>query len=156
MYKNPPTEAPQVSTVVQVTKYAPSVTVNIFTGKLQGILGLTNAQVRILADDGYDSQELVLYWKITEEWCQLKSKITESHSGIYFVDMNIRCLQALDLWVTDLTLRGKIIDLNNFKTDILADAIEDSRIDFEDTRNGKKDLSKPKEFSHKIGLNGKI
>ena len=50
--------------------------------------------------------------------------------------------------MTDLTLRGNIINLNNFKTDILADAIEESRIDFEDTRDGKGDLSKPKEFSH--------
>ena len=50
--------------------------------------------------------------------------------------------------MTDLTLRGKIIDLNNFKTDIIADAIEESRIDFEDTKDGKGGLSKPKEFSH--------
>ena len=47
-------------------------------------------------------------------------------------------------WVTDLTLRGNIIDLNNFKTDIIADAIEESWIDFEDTREGKWELSKPK------------
>ena len=40
--------------------------------------------------------------------------------------------------------QGKIIDLNNFETDILADAIEDSQIYFEDTRYGKGDLSKPK------------
>ena len=32
---------------------------------------------------------------------------------------------------------GKIIDLNNCKTDILADAIEESRIYFEDTRDVK-------------------
>ena len=49
--------------------------------------------------------------------------------------------------MTDLTLRGKIIDLNNFKTDILADAIEESWLDFEDTRDGKGELRKPKEFS---------
>ena len=42
----------------------------------------------------------------------------------------IKCLQALDWWVTDLTLRGKIVDLNNFKTNILAGAIEESRLDF--------------------------
>ena len=54
MGKNLPTEAPQVSMVVQVT-------INIFTGKLQGILGFTSTQVQVLADDGYDSQESVLY-----------------------------------------------------------------------------------------------
>ena len=45
-------------------------------------------------------------------------------------------------------LRDKIIDLNNFKTDIIANVIEEYQIDFEDTRYGKGDLSKPKEFSH--------
>ena len=39
--ENTPTEAPQVSTVVQVAMSAPSVTANIFTGTLQGILGFT-------------------------------------------------------------------------------------------------------------------
>ena len=47
-----------------------------------------------------------------------------------------------------MTLRGKIIYLKNFRTDILADAIEDSRIDFEYTRDGKGELRKTKEFSH--------
>ena len=49
--------------------------------------------------------------------------------------------------MTDLTLWGNI-NLNNFKTDILADSIEESQIDFEDTRDGKGGLIKPKEFSH--------
>ena len=46
-----------------------------------------------------------------------------------------------------MTLRGKIIDLNKFETDIIADAIEESRIHFEETRYGKGDLRKPKELS---------
>ena len=61
VYKNPPTEAPQVSTVVQVTMAAPSVQANIFTGTLQVILGFTNTQVWVLVDNGYDRQESVLY-----------------------------------------------------------------------------------------------
>ena len=44
--------------------------------------------------------------------------------------------------------QGKIIDLNNFKTDILADAIEDSRLYFEDTRDRKGEMIIPKELSH--------
>ena len=52
--ENPPTEAPQVSTVVQ----AP---VNIFTGTLQGILGFTSTQVRVLVGNGYDIQESGIY-----------------------------------------------------------------------------------------------
>ena len=47
-----------------------------------------------------------------------------------------------------MTLRGKIIDLNNFKTDIIADAIEDPRLDFEEKRYGKGEMSKPKYLSH--------
>ena len=64
MGENPPIEAPQVSTVVQVP-------VNIFTGTLQGILGFTSTQVWFLVDDGYDIQESVLYCKFTgiKEWC---------------------------------------------------------------------------------------
>ena len=68
--------------------------------------------------------------------------------GVSYGDRKIKCLQALAWWVTDLTLQGKIIDLNKFKTDILADAIEESRLDFEDTRDGKGELIKNKEFSH--------
>ena len=47
-----------------------------------------------------------------------------------------------------MTLGRKIINLNHFKTDILAGSIEESLIDFEDTIYGRGDLSKPKEFSH--------
>ena len=146
----PPTEAPQVSMVVQVTTAAPSVLVNIFTGTLQGILGFTITQVWFLMDDGYDSQESVLYGKFTDiqEWCQLKSNIPASRGGVSDGYRKIKFLQALAWWVTDLTLRGKIIDLNNFKTDILSDGIEESWIDFEDTRDGKGGLSKPKGSSH--------
>ena len=50
--------------------------------------------------------------------------------------------------MTYLTLGSKITNLNIFKTHIIADAIEESRLDFEDTRDGKGDLSKLKEFSH--------
>ena len=50
--------------------------------------------------------------------------------------------------MADLTLRGKIIDLNNFKTDILSYDIEGSRVDFEDTIDGNVELIKPKYFPH--------
>ena len=60
-------------------------TFNIFTGKLQGILGFTITQVRVLVENGYVSQASVLYWKFTniKEWCQLKSKIPDSRGGVY-------------------------------------------------------------------------
>ena len=78
---NPPTEAPQVSTVVQVP-------VNIFTRTLQGIIGFTSTQVRVLVDYGYDIQESVLYWKFSyiKEWCQIKDKTHESPGGVSYGD----------------------------------------------------------------------
>ena len=47
-----------------------------------------------------------------------------------------------------MTLRGKIIDLNHFKTDILSGDIEESRINFEDRIYGKGDRSNPKALLH--------
>ena len=70
--------------------------------------------------------------------------------GLSYGDRKIECLQALSWWVTDLTLRSKIINLNNFRTDILDDTIEESRLDFEDTRDGKVELINPKDLSHEI------
>ena len=66
MGEDPPTKAPQASTVVEVATSAPSVTANIFTETLQGILGFTSTQVWVLVDNGYDSQESVLYCKFTD------------------------------------------------------------------------------------------
>ena len=95
--KNTPKEAPQVSTVLQVATSAPSVPVNIFTGKLQSILGLTITQVQVFVDNGYDRQESVLYWKFTDikEWCQLKANIPVSHGGVFNGDRKIKCPKAL-------------------------------------------------------------
>ena len=105
---------------------APSVPANIFTGTPQVILCFTNIQVRVLVDDGYDIQEVVICCKFTyiKEWFQLKSKITLSRGGVSYIDRNIKCLQALAWWVKDLKIRGKLIYLKHFKTDIRADAIE--------------------------------
>ena len=47
-----------------------------------------------------------------------------------------------------MTLRDKIIDINNFTIDILSGTIEESQLYFEYTRDGKGDLRKPKYFSH--------
>ena len=89
MYKNTITEVPQVSTVVQVTTAVPSVSVNIFIGKLQDIFGFTNTHVWGLVDYGYDNQESVLYYKFIyiEEWCQLKSIFPVKCVGVYLMDI---------------------------------------------------------------------
>ena len=102
--ENMPTEAPQVSTVVQVA-------VNIFTGTLQGILGFASTQVWVLVDDGYEIQESVIYWKFTDikYWCQLKAKIPASRGRVSYGDRKIKCLQSLAWWVADLTLWVKLL-----------------------------------------------
>ena len=144
--KKPPIEVPQVSTIVKVATDAPSVPVNIFTGTRQGIIGFTNTQVLVLVEDRYDSQESVLYWKLTDikYWFQLKAKISASRGEVSHVDRRIKFLQEMAWWVTNLTPQSKIIDLNSFKNDILDDAIEDTWLDFEYTRYGKGVLSNPK------------
>ena len=70
-----------------------------------------------------------------------------SRGGVSYGDSKIKFLRDLAWWMTYLTLWGKIIDLNNFKTDVLADDIEESRLNFEDTRDGKGGLINPKDFS---------
>ena len=92
MYENTPTEVPKVSMVVQVATATTSVPANIFTGTLEVILGFTNIQVWVLVNEGYASQESVLYWKFIDikYWCQLKSKIYAILSGISYGDKKIK------------------------------------------------------------------
>ena len=47
-----------------------------------------------------------------------------------------------------MKLWGKSVDLNNFKSDIMFEAIEDSRVNSEDNRDYKDGISKPTDFSH--------
>ena len=56
----------------------------------------------------------------------------------------MKCIHALAQWVAYLTLQGKMY----FKSDIMSGAIEESRLYFEDTRDGKQGLSNPEQFSH--------
>ena len=46
------------------------------------------------------------------------------------------CLQALAWWATDLTLRGKHVVLADFDVTMMADFIDEEKLDYED---GKKD-----------------
>ena len=79
-----------------------------------------------MAKDGQDTQETLLYLKFIEirDWCQLKSKIPVIRVVISFGYRKINCLQSLSWWIMDMSLRGEIIDLNNFNSDIIFDSIE--------------------------------
>ena len=132
------------------TQAAPPVIVNVFTRKFQSTLGFSNAQAQILAEGRYDTTDRVIYWKVSDiqSWCQLKTNIPMSHGGLSFGEREIKCLQPIAWWVTDLTLQGKPIELNHFKSDIMSGAIEESRLNYEDTRDRKGELDKPKELAH--------
>ena len=50
---------------------APQVVANVFMSKLQNIIVFSIVQVRILAEYGYDSSDIMLYWNFSgiQEWC---------------------------------------------------------------------------------------
>ena len=102
-----------------------SVPTNVFTGTLQGTLGFTTDQIKVLVEDGYFTQDAVLCWKYRDikEWFQLKAMIPVICGGIFSGDRKIKCLQELAWWLTDLMLWGKDISLNDFKSDVLSGAI---------------------------------
>ena len=73
---NPPKGAPQISTVVQgecasqesknqVQVSTPVPTI-FFTETLQGTLVFTTTHIKILVEDGYDTQEAVPNWKFID------------------------------------------------------------------------------------------
>ena len=93
---NTPTYAPNVLVAVQgsgdsqaghnPSQVATPGATNIFMSALQGTLGVYTAQVWVLSEDGYDTQDTVMYWKFIEirYWCQLKSKIPVIRGGTHF------------------------------------------------------------------------
>ena len=115
---NPPAVSSNVSTVVQgagdsqssrnPAQVLTTVPTNVFTRTLQGTLGFTTSQVRVLVEDIYDTQDELLCWKFTDlkYWCYLKPRIPVIRGSISFRYRSINSLQALDWWVIDLMIRG--------------------------------------------------
>ena len=128
---------------------------NVFMGTLQGILGVTTSHIQVLVEDGYDTQESVLYWKFIDinEWWHLRYKIHVIYGGISFRDRKIKCLQALAWWLMNLTLLGKNNDLNRFKSDVLFDKVEDSQLKFEKPEMVMGSWLRPNIFHMINGLN---
>ena len=63
---------------------------------------------------------------------KVKSRIIRG--CLYVRDRNIKCLQALAWWVTDLILQRKYIESNNFNGD---SAIDESKLNYKDNRDTK-------------------
>ena len=57
--------------------------------------------------------------------------------------------------MTDFTLQGKSVKLNNFNTDILIDAIDESWLYYKDTRDSNAEPYKTKMYNTKNGLSGR-
>ena len=67
------TDTTQASTMVQGAdasqkgqnpeEFSTPVPTNVFTRTPQGTLGFTTSQLRILAEDVYDTEDTLLYWK---------------------------------------------------------------------------------------------
>ena len=77
-----------------------------------------------------------------------KENITVIRGGLSFGDRKIKCPQSPVWWVTYLMLRDKYIELKHFNGDIMSDTIEESRLDYKDTKYRKAELYNSKIFPH--------
>ena len=103
----------------------------------------------MLSDDAYDIIFTIIHWEYDKirEWCTTKYKLKTTRGGYFYVDLKIKCLQLLSWWATDLTLRGKHIVLADFDATIMADFIDEDKLDYKD---GKKypNIEKSDKFLH--------
>ena len=104
-----------------------------FMGTLLKTLRLSDGQVWLLVDDGYNESDTVLYWRFNDirKWCELKDKIPESQVGLAYGYNKIKHLQSIAWRLTEIIIRGKSIDLNQFSCDILVGVIEESHTEYE-------------------------
>ena len=77
--------------------------------KINNILGLSVKQRELLSNEGYDTIFTIIHWKYDtiREWCTTKSKFKTTRGGASYGERKIKCIQALEWWATDFTLRGK-------------------------------------------------
>ena len=57
-------------------------------------------------------------------------------------------MQALEWWATNLTLRGKQVDLTDFDATVVAHCIDESKLYYEDGKMDP-DIQKPDKFLHR-------
>ena len=58
-----------------------------------------------------------------------------------------KCLEALAWWDNNFTLKGKKIVLADFYVTMMADCLDESKLDYEDG-NKDQDIEKPDKLSH--------
>ena len=79
-----------------------------FLNTITDVLGLSFKHHEVLSDDGYDIIYTIIHWKYDKirEWCTTKYKMTTNRGVSPYGDQKTKCLQALEWWDTNLTLRG--------------------------------------------------
>ena len=102
-----------------------------FLNTITKVLVLSVKQREVSSDDRYDTIYTIIHWNYDElhEWCTTKSKFITTIGGASYGYQNIKCLQALAWWDSNLTLRGKYIVLADFDATIMADCIDESKLD---------------------------
>jgi len=120
-----------------------------FLESLNNVLNLTGPQVNSLVGEGYSEATTLVNWTYKEirNWCHAKSKIAVNRGGAIFGDRKTKCLLGLAWWVNDLTLRGLQVDITAFDDEMLTEAIDEAKLEYEE---GKVEsvLAKPEKFSH--------
>ena len=109
-----------------------------FLNTVINLLVLLVRKCDVLSNDGYDTISHIIHWKynMVREWFTTKSKLSTTIVGAPYWDIKIKFIKSLELWATDLTLRGEYIDLPNLNAIMMADFIDEEKLDYED---GKKD-----------------
>ena len=77
--------------------------------------------------------------------------MTVTRGGVPYGDLNIKCVQDLAWWDTNLTLSETQIELSEFNATMMADFIDEENFNYKD---GKKDpdIDKPDNISHRKWL----
>ena len=103
-----------------------------FFDTITNVLGLSVKQREMLSDDWYDTISTIIHWKYynIREWFTTKSKLKTTRGGASCGYLKIECLRALPWWVTDLALRGKQIILAEFDVTMMADFIDEAKLDY--------------------------
>ena len=95
------------------------------------VLGLSISQRQVLYNEEYGTISTIIHWNydMIREWCTAKYKLTTTRGGATCGDSNIRCIQTFTWWDTNLTLRGKHIDLAEFNFTMTGYCIYEENLD---------------------------
>ena len=102
---------------------------------ITNVLGLSVKQCKVLSDNGNYTISNIIHWNYDEirEWWTNKYKLKTIRGGASYGEKK-KYIQALE--ATNLNLRGKHIDLDEFYATMMEDYIDEAKLEYKD---GKKD-----------------